>query len=420
MHFVFFTHYFPPEGNAPASRTYEHCKRWVEAGHEITVITCAPNVPNGIVYEGYKNSIWPQREEIDGIKVIRVWTYVAANAGGARRILNYLSYLFSALFCFLFFVRRPNLVISTSPQLFCGLTGTFASWLKWCPFLLEVRDIWPESIVTVGAMKKGILFRFLETIEKWMYLSATHIVAVGKGYRDNILSKVDVADRISVITNGVDLDSFPRCPPSQSFRDQYELGDKFTCAYVGTIGMAHGLSVVAEAAVRIRELGRTDVAFCLVGDGANKNAIEQEVSNADVSDLVKFTGRLPKEDMPTVLATADCLLIHLRKSDLFATVIPSKMFEAMAMQKPIIMAVQGESADIVKQSGAGICIESENAEQLVDSLLKLCDDKALYQSLCESGRTFVGQNYTRDALASEYLEIIEKVAAGENVPGLVS
>ena len=420
MKIVFFSHYFPPEGNAPASRTHEHCKRWVAAGHDVTVVTCAPNVPDGVIYEGYKNRIWPQRDKIDGIKVIRVWTYVAANSGGARRILNYLSYLLSATFCFLLFVRRPDLVISTSPQLFCGLTGSIASWLKWCPFLLEVRDIWPESIVTVGAMKKGILFRFLETIERWMYLSANHIVAVGNGYRDNILSKVDVADRISVITNGVDLDSFPPSSPSQSFRDKYELKGKFTCAYVGTIGMAHGLSVVAEAGARLRELGRDDVAFCLVGDGANRDVVEQEVFKAKVTDLVKFTGRLPKKDMPMVLATADCLLIHLRKSDLFATVIPSKMFEAMAMQKPIIMAVQGESADIVRQSGAGICIASEDAKQLVDALLKICDDKALYQSLCEGGRDFVGQHYTRDALAAEYLKIIENVVSGKNVAGLAS
>jgi len=392
----------------------------VKAGHEITVITCAPNVPNGVVYEGYQNRIWPQREEIDGIKVIRVWTYVAANAGGGHRILNYVSYLFSAVFCFLFFVRRPDLVISTSPQLFCGLAGSAASRLKWCPFLLEVRDIWPESIVTVGAMKKGVLIRFLERIEKWMYLSANHIVTVGKGYRDNILGKVDVAERISVITNGVDLDSFPPCSPSQPFRDKYELGSKFTCAYVGTIGMAHGLSVVAEAAERLRKLGRADIAFCLIGDGANKNAIEEQVSEAGLSDWVKFTGRLAKEDMPMVLATADCLLIHLRKSDLFATVIPSKMFEAIAMQKPIVMAVQGESADIVRQSGTGICIESEDAEQLVNALLELCDDEAVYQSLCEGGRDFVGRNYTRDALAAEYLEIIEKVARAESVLGTVS
>ena len=175
MRLVFFTHYFPPEGNAPASRTYEHCKRWVEAGHEVTVVTGVPNVPNGVVYDGYRNRLWPQREMVDGIDVLRTWTYVAPNSGSLKRILNFVSYMFSALLTFLFFCRRPNLIIATSPQFFCGWAGAFAAWLKWCPFVLEIRDIWPESIVTVGAMRKGLLTRILELAEKWLYRSANHI-----------------------------------------------------------------------------------------------------------------------------------------------------------------------------------------------------------------------------------------------------
>ena len=163
MKIVFFSHYFSPEGNAPASRTYEHCKRWADAGHQVTVITCAPNVPDGVVYQGYQNRIWPQRETIDGVQVIRTWTYLAPNSGNGKRILNYVSYMISSVLCFLFFCRRPNLIIATSPQFFNGWAGTIASWLKWCPFILEIRDIWPESIVTVGALKKNnLLVRILE------------------------------------------------------------------------------------------------------------------------------------------------------------------------------------------------------------------------------------------------------------------
>ena len=141
MKITFFTHYYPPEGNAPASRTYQHCVRWAKQGHDITVITCAPNVPDGVVYEGYKNRLWPQTETVDGIKVVRVWTYLAANAGGMKRILNFVSYMISALFAFVFFARRPNVIIATSPQFFCGWAGVFASWIKWRPMILEIRDI---------------------------------------------------------------------------------------------------------------------------------------------------------------------------------------------------------------------------------------------------------------------------------------
>ena len=413
MRVVFFSHYFSPEGNAPASRTYEHCKRWVEAGHQITVVTCAPNVPDGVVYEGYKNRLWPQRETIDGIDVIRIWTYLAANSGNSKRILNYASYMFSAVLCFLFFCRRPNLIIATSPQFFCGWAGTIASWLKWCPFILEIRDIWPESIVTVGALKKSsLLVRILERLEKWMYRSANHIVTVGKGYQENVLSKVDVGDRISVVTNGVDLDVFSPQEPSSEFRQQHGLSDHFVCSYVGTIGMAHGLNVVVRAAEILKSMQRNDVKFCLVGDGAQREKIEQDAIESDVKDMIRFTGRLPKSDMPMVLASSDCLLIHLKKTDLFATVIPSKIFEAMAMERPLVMGVQGESADIVKDGGAGIAMESDNAQQLVDAVLALKDDNELRNRLCTNGRQFVGQQYTRDSLAKKMLDVMQRVANG--------
>ena len=413
MRVVFFSHYFSPEGNAPASRTYEHCKRWVEAGHQITVVTCAPNVPDGVVYEGYKNRLWPQRETIDGIGVIRIWTYLAANSGNSKRILNYASYMFSAVLCFLFFCRRPNLIIATSPQFFCGWAGTIASWLKWCPFILEIRDIWPESIVTVGALKKSsLLVRILERLEKWMYRSANHIVTVGKGYQENVLSKVDVGDRISVVTNGVDLDVFSPQESSSEFRQQHGLSDHFVCSYVGTIGMAHGLNVVVRAAEILKSMQRNDVKFCLVGDGAQREKIEQDAIESNVKDMIRFTGRLPKSDMPMVLASSDCLLIHLKKTDLFATVIPSKIFEAMAMERPLVMGVQGESADIVKDGGAGIAMESDNAQQLVDAVLALKDDNELRNRLCTNGRQFVGQQYTRDSLAKKMLDVMQRVANG--------
>jgi len=413
MHVVFFSHYFSPEGNAPASRTYEHCKRWADAGHQVTVITCAPNVPDGVVYQGYRNRIWPQRELIDGVQVIRTWTYLAPNSGNSKRILNYVSYMVSAVLCFLFFCRRPNLIIATSPQFFCGWAGAIASWLKWCPFILEIRDIWPESIVTVGALKRSsLLVRILERLEKWMYRSATHIVTVGNGYRDNILSKVDVADRISVVTNGVDLDVFSPQEPSAAFRQQHGLRDRFVCSYVGTIGMAHGLGVVVRAAKILKSLGREDVVFCLVGDGAHRKQIESDVLESNLGDMIRFTGRLPKSEMPMVLASSDCLLIHLKKTDLFATVIPSKIFEAMAMERPLVMGVQGESADIVKDSGAGIGMESDNEQQLIDAVLKLTDDDDLRDRLCHNGRKFVNQYFTRDSLAQKMLDVMEQVASG--------
>lgn len=409
MHILFFTHYFTPEGNAPASRTYEHCVRWVRAGHKVTVVTCCPNVPNGVPYEGYRNRFWPQKEEIDGIQVIRVWTFLAANAGFLKRIINFLSYMMMATWSGLF-VSKPSLVIATSPQFFCGWAGVLVKTLRRKPFVLEIRDIWPESVTTVGAMKRGLVIRFLEFLEKRMYRSADHIIAVGKGYRDNVAAKVDVGDRISVIYNGVDGEKFTPQPADVEFQKQYGFENRFVISYVGTIGMAHGLETVLDAAEKLKAAGREDIGFLLVGDGARREALEQECTERGLADSVRFSGLLPKTEMPRVLASSHALLVHLRACDLFTTVIPSKIFEAMAMERPIIMGVRGESADIVREAKAGLDMEPGDEDSLIECALKLKDDQALYDSLTQSGRRFVLEEFSRDAFAQRFLEIIEPLA----------
>ena len=419
MKILFFSHYFPPEGNAPASRTYEHCVRWAKAGHDVTVITCVPNVPNGVPYEGYRNRFRSQRETIDGINVIRVWTFLAPNSGFARRILNYLSYMVMAVMAGLF-VKRPKIVIATSPQFFCGWAGVIVQFLRRLPFVLEIRDIWPESVTAVGAIKVGFVIRLFEWLEKKMYLSADHIVTVGKGYRDNVTSKVDVGDRISVIYNGVDGDQFSPQPVDAEFRRRYGMQDRFLCSYVGTIGMAHGLETVLNAAEILKEAGRDDIGFLLVGDGARREWLEQDAADRGLSDLVKFTGRLDKSEMPGVSSSSDTLLVHLRQCDLFTTVIPSKIFETMAMQRPIIMGVRGESAEIVERAVAGIQMEPGNVDSLLNCLDRLSSDRELYESLTSNGRRFVLEEFSRDTFAADYLKVFTTLVPDEHDRSTVS
>ena len=419
MKILFFSHYFPPEGNAPASRTYEHCVRWAKAGHDVTVITCVPNVPNGVPYEGYRNRFRSQRETIDGINVIRVWTFLAPNSGFARRILNYLSYMVMAVMAGLF-VKRPKIVIATSPQFFCGWAGVIVQFLRRLPFVLEIRDIWPESVTAVGAIKVGFVIRLFEWLEKKMYLSADHIVTVGKGYRDNVTSKVDVGDRISVIYNGVDGEQFSPQPVDAEFRRRYGMQDRFLCSYVGTIGMAHGLETVLNAAEILKEAGRDDIGFLLVGDGARREWLEQDAADRGLSDLVKFTGRLDKSEMPGVISSSDTLLVHLRQCDLFTTVIPSKIFETMAMQRPIIMGVRGESAEIVERAVAGIQMEPGNVDSLLNCLDRLSSDRELYESLTSNGRRFVLEEFSRDAFAADYLKVFTTLVPDEHDRSTVS
>ena len=413
MRILFFSHYFPPEGNAPASRTYEHCVRWVRAGHQVTVITCVPNVPTGVPYDGYHNRWRPQYEIMDGIQVIRVWTLLAANAGFVLRILNYLSFMLSAI-CVGLFVKRPDVLIATSPQFFCGWAGAVVQFVRRVPFVLEVRDIWPESITAVGAMRIGFAVEVLKWLERRLYLSADHLVTVGTGYRDNVTSKVRVNDRISVIYNGVDGDVFLPRPPDTGFRERYGMHNRFLCSYVGTIGLAHGLETVLNAAEILKDSGHNDFGFLLVGDGARRRSLERDVQERGLSDIVKFTGRLSKSEIPRVLSSSDTVLVHLRRCDLFTTVIPSKIFETMAMQRPIIMGVRGESADIVRAADAGIEMEPGNSDSLIWCLMQLSGDKDLYNSLTTKGRQYVLEQFSRDIFAAEYLRLFASLVADGN------
>jgi len=412
MHILFFSHYFAPEGNAPASRTYENCKRWVRLGHRVTVITCAPNVPDGVVYKGYKNKLY-RRQTLDGIDVVRVWTYIAANKGTVRRIINYVSYMLSAVLCSLF-LARPNVIIATSPQFFCGWAGVIAGRLRRVPFILEVRDLWPESIVSVGAIRSKRLLQLLEWLELKMYAAAQHIVTVGEGYKQKLLEKGVRAKDVSVVTNGFDGELFYPRQPDDKVRQHHNLNHEFVCSYVGTIGMACGLDIVLRAAKLLKDRKKKDIRFLLAGDGAVKQQLQQRACQQGLNNVI-FVGRQDKRLIPGLLSVTDVCLVHLRKSHLFRTVLPSKIFESAAMAKPIILGVEGCAAKLIKRAGAGVCIEPENARQLVETLEKLAHNPQLCRAFGQAGREYVIKHYDCNKLAKDYLDTITHVCTVSTV-----
>ncbi|OHB74697.1 MAG: hypothetical protein A2Z25_19000 [Planctomycetes bacterium RBG_16_55_9] len=409
MKILFLTHYFPPESNAPASRVHEMTKRWVKDGNEVTVITGVPNCPDGVVHKGYRNRIRRQVEMVDGIRVIRVWTYIAANEGTLRRILNFVSFMLSAVWVGLF-LKKHDVLIATSPQFFCGWAGVLLSRLRKMPFILEIRDLWPESIAAVGAMSNGRVIRFLEKLEKRMYAAATHIVTVGEGYKRRIVAKGIDSNKISIITNGVDTEIFYPRNVDENVRKRHNLDHQFVCAYVGTLGMACGLNVVVRAGRILKERGRKEIKLMLIGEGAIRHELESDVRRYNLDNVI-FTGRLPRDSIPGYLASVDACLVHLKRTDLFKTVLPSKIFEAAAMERPIVLGVEGDAAELVNDASAGICIEPENAEELVAAVLKLAQDDALRERYGHAGRAYVKRYFDRNTLANNYLDLIHLLLA---------
>lgn len=414
MHILFLSHYFPPEVNAPASRTWEHCREWVKQGHRVTVVTCAPNHPRGRVFDGYRNR-WFQRELVDGIDVIRVWTYVTANEGVVKRTLNYVSFMVTAILAAPF-LPKADVVISTSPQFFNGLAGYFVSRFKRAPWVLEIRDLWPESIFAVGAIRNRWVIRALEALEMFAYRAADRIVPVTDAFKKYMVNKGIDAQKIDVIKNGVDLRFYKPWQGANSLVALLELEGKFVASYVGTHGMAHGLEVVLHAAKRL--VHRPDIVFLLVGDGADRKRL-LALKDEWKLDNVVMVDQQPKENMPLLWDLSNVSLVLLKKSDLFKTVIPSKIFESMAMKKPIVLGVEGEAKEIIEQAKSGICIEPGNADALAAAVLALCDDASRCAELGESGRAFVAAHYDRTVLAKRFENVIE-AAVDPDKSGIVN
>ena len=412
MHILFLSHYFPPEVNAPASRLLENAGRWVRSGHQVTVITCVPSHPRGIVYPGYKNRLY-QWDKVEGIKVLRVGTYLSQNKGFFKRTANYISFMISATFLSSL-GGKVDLVVSTSPQFFCGMAGYFVSRLKRRKWVLEIRDLWPESILTVGAIKQRWIINFLEGLERFLYLHADHIISLTKAFKTHIAEKGIAEENISIITNGADLEKYNPLPRQNNISKEYGLDDKFVVSYIGTHGMAHALGTVLRAGKVLED--EKNILFLLVGDGAEREALMAEREKMGITNVLMLPQQ-PKEKIPGFLAGSDVSMVLLKKDDLFKTVIPSKMFEAMAMERPIIIGVDGEARHIVEEGQCGIFVEPENHEELAAAVLKLYHDKELTKTLGMNGKRFVQSNYNRDVLAEKYLNTLLEVFKNNNNGG---
>ncbi|MDG5767486.1 glycosyltransferase family 4 protein [Balneolales bacterium ANBcel1] len=402
MRILFITDNFPPEVNAPATRTYEHCREWVRMGANVTVITCFPNFPQGKVYEGYKNQRI-RKERIEGIDVIRVWSYITPNEGFVRRTVDYMSFAMSAFFAGL--TQKPDVIIATSPQFFTTWTGFALSLIKRKPWVFELRDLWPESIKSVGAIHDGFLYRFLEKIELFLYRKAHHIIPNTYAFGDNLVGRGIPEEKISVIPNGANLELFDPGTDSGDLRDSMGLGGKFVIGYIGTHGMAHALDFVIRSIVQLQD---TSIHFIFIGDGAMKKHTMQLAEDFGL-DNVTFLDPVPKNDMPRYLALVDASLAPLIKTETFKTVIPSKIFEAGAMGKPMLLGVDGQARSIVEEHGSGLYFEPENTEDFIARVKQLAGDPELQHRLGEGGKK-LARAFDRKKLASEMLDVLDKVA----------
>jgi glycosyltransferase involved in cell wall biosynthesis len=404
VNILFIADNFPPETNAAASRVFERARLWSDWGHRVTVVTSAPNFPQGKVYAGYKNK-WYAVERMAGVRVVRVKTLISPNRGTVSRILDFWSFMVMAIAGGLW-QRRPEVVVATSPQFFAAVGGWMLARLRRVPFVFELGDLWPASIVALGAMRPGVLLGMTERLELFLYRRAAAIVALTPAFKHDLIERGIRPDKIHVVLNGVDCNLFSPRRKDETLAARLGLADKFVVGYIGTHGLAHDLNNVLVAAKELLKF--TDIRFLFIGEGAERGQLVATAGAWRLHNVVFVPGQA-KAAIADYWSLCDAALIHLKQANVLKTVIPSKTFEAMAMGLPIIYrGPEGETSRLLQRRGNGLCALSGDPAELADAVLNLRRDDKLRARLSQNSLA-AAEDYSRARQAATFISVLERV-----------
>src|SRR6266496_2155047 len=392
---------------APAARVSELSRHWVEAGHDVTVLTGFPNHPDGVIRPEYRKHFRRGvfSEQFHGVSVVRTWLLPFPNRKPYERILNYSSFCASAALA-ASFLERPDVVIATSPQLLVGLSGWWLSRLKKVPFVLEVRDLWPESLAGAGVGgQDSLLYRAIGRTAAFLYRSANSIAVVTPAFREQLVRKWSVSvEKVSIIQNGVETALFSPQNADPALTGSLKAPSQFLVSFIGTLGLAHGLDTLVAAAEQLQSIA-PEVVIMLVGEGSDRQRIVRLVESKKLSN-VRFVPQQCREKIPAYIAASDACVVTLKKSEVFETVIPTKMLEFMSCARPVILAVRGQAQRILEAAGAGICVEPGNPQALCDAILTLRQRPPLCEEMGRNGRSYIVHELSRAGTANDYLQLL--------------
>lgn len=394
---------------APSARASELADHWSRAGHQVSVLTGFPNHPTGVVPDEWRTRFrrLTYKERVGLVDVYRTWLWPLPNRKSHERMRNYASFCFSAALRGLT-IARPDVIIATSPQLLVGLAGWWIAFSRQVPFVFEVRDLWPESLVAVGmGGEDSVLHHTLAGIARFLYARADHIVVVTQAFKDRLIKAWRVpAEKISVVGNGVETEIFSPSPNTEvcQLRKQLNVEDRFLASYIGTIGNAHGLETLLEAASQLQEKNPR-VLFLLIGEGAEKERIKALAQSRGLTN-VQFLDQQPREKIPQFVSASDTCLVLLKNTDVFKTVIPTKMLEFMSCACPVILGVDGEARQIIEEADGGIVIEPENPAALVAAIARLHANRELGRVMGQRARESILKNFSRASTADEYIRVL--------------
>lgn len=404
MRILFITPYFPPEIGAPQTRIYEQALRLQSKGHTVSVLTTFPNYPSGVVPKEWKGLLfWKGSDR--GVGVYRFWTYATPNSGFFRRILSQLS--FSLLACIAALRLPPaDVIIVESPPLFNGIAAMIVSWLKRAPYLFHVSDLWPETAIQLGILKNPILIWLSRRIELLSYRRAVLVLAVTEGIRESIAADVGPA-KVVRLPNAVDTDFFRPGIDDVDLRKSLGLSmKKFLVLYAGTLGLGQQLDAALESAA-VFQNEESNVHFVFAGDGAEKERLRRKAIELKLSN-VSFAAPYSKACMPQLLNAADCVLVSLRDVPIFRAALPTKLFEAMACARPVVLAATGEAEAVVRESASGLCARPGDPQSIHDAIhkLQLRPDEA--QAMGRRGREYMLAHFSRERRVEQLLTLLRR------------
>lgn len=399
MKVLFLTQYFPPETGAPQNRLHSLANCLSDFGAEVSVLTAMPNYPKTEVYEGYQGKTY-LKEQDGKLTIHRSWIYVSKSKGVVPRLLNYFSFVFTALWVGLIKIKKHDVIICESPPLFLGITAMLLKLFKGSKLIFNVSDLWPESAEKLNIINNKFLLGISYKLESLIYKKSNLVSGQTQGIISNINQRFPNVPT-HLIRNGIDTKQFNVRGNGKPFRAKHQISeDAFVVAYAGIIGHAQGLEIITEAAKQL--IQEKNIVFMMVGDGPVKPQL-LEIANEYKLNNITFINSVPRKEMPDVIDACDCYVTPLRKNDLFLGAIPSKIFEPLYFGKPVLLGVDGEAKQLFVDEGkCALHFEPENATALVEAIVRLNSDMKLYLQLGKNGQQYVSTNFDRSILAKQF------------------
>ncbi len=403
MHTLLIHQAFVSPDEAGGTRHYELARYAIEKGHDFSIVASDLNYLTGKTMTSHRH--WVTEQKLNGIRVLRAYTYPSLHRSFAWRVISFLSFMVTSVWAGLR-AGPVDLVIGTTPPIFQAVSAWLVAVLRRRPLLLEVRDLWPAFAIDMHILQNPILIKLAQWLERFLYTQATHILVNSPAYRDYLLAKGISADKITLIPNGVSTENFDPIETGSELRKRWGLNGEFVVTYAGALGLANDIPTILRAAASLKE--NKHIHFLLVGDGKERPMLE-EMAEALKLKNVSFTGSVPKSQMPGVLAATNACVATLKNIPMFTTTYPNKVFDYMAAGRPTILAIDGVIRQVIEESKGGIFVSPGDDQALADAVVSLATDRTKAREMGNAARSHVKKYFERTEHAKQFVELIEKL-----------